>query len=141
MVLELTLPLDDKGKVEDLVFTILSKEYPLRIIDLMNYIRKRYGKSVTFQAVRKAVLNLERKEVILHKNHRYELNKDWIRKSKEIIDNLYEELNKKYTRAKNVDSIGGQVSVFTFNSLYELMKFWQSLMWLAPRSIRILICL
>src|SRR3989344_9493898 len=127
MVLELTLPLDDKGKVEDLVFTILSKEYPLRIVDLMNHIRKRYGKSVTFQAVRKAVLNLERKDVVIEKEHRYSLNKEWVRRSKEVLDNLYNELNTGKMKAKGMESIKGEVSVFTFNSLNELMRFWQNL--------------
>src|SRR3989344_2297658 len=127
MVLELTLPLDDKGKVEDLVFTILSKEYPLSIVDLMNHIRKRYGKSVTFQAVRKAVLNLERKDVVIEKEHRYSLNKEWVRRSKEVLDNLYNELNTGKMKAKGMESIKGEVSVFTFNSLNELMKFWQNM--------------
>ena len=127
MGLEITLPWSDKGKVEDLVFTILMKEYPLRIIDLMNYIRKRYGKSVTFQAVRKAVLNLTQKEIILEKDKKYYISQEWVRKSKELMDNLYEEITSEKSKAKNIESIKGDITVFTFNSLNELMRFWQNL--------------
>ena len=58
MVIKLTLPLNKEDTVKDIVFTILTKEYPLKIIEITNIIRKRYGKSLTFQAVRKALLEL-----------------------------------------------------------------------------------
>ncbi|MBW2990343.1 hypothetical protein KY348_01420, partial [Candidatus Woesearchaeota archaeon] len=63
MALSVTLPFGQKDNIKNLVFTILTKEYPLKIIELTNFIRKRYGKSVTFQAVRKAVLELVEAEV------------------------------------------------------------------------------
>jgi hypothetical protein len=49
MSLNISLPLGNKGGVKDLVFTILTREYPLKLIELTNLIRKRYGKAVTFQ--------------------------------------------------------------------------------------------
>lgn len=127
MVLEISLPWSSKGNVEDLVFTILIKEYPLRIIDLMNFIRKRYGKQVTFQAVRKAVLRLLENEVIIEQKGRYILNKAWVLKSKNLIDNIYSELINPQSKPKNIESIKGEISVFSFNSLNELMRFWQDL--------------
>jgi len=69
MSLEIVLPMGNKGDVKDLVFTILTKEYPLKLIQLTNFIRKRYGKSVTFQAVRKAVLQLVSENILLHTKH------------------------------------------------------------------------
>lgn len=127
MVLEISLPWSKKGNVEDLVFTILIKEYPLRIIDLMNFIRKRYGKQITFQAVRKAVLQLLENEVLIEQKRRYMLNKEWVLKSKNLIDNIYFELTNPPSKPKNIESIKGEISVFSFNSLNELMKFWQDL--------------
>lgn len=127
MVLEISLPWSKKGSVEDLVFTILIKEYPLRIIDLMNFIRKRYGKQVTFQAVRKSVLQLLEREVLIEENSRYKLNKEWILKSKNLIDSIYAELTNPKSKPKNIESIKGEISVFSFNSLNELMRFWQDL--------------
>ncbi len=127
MSLEITLPWVKKGNVEDLVFTILMKEYPLRIIDLMNFIRKRYGKHVTFQAVRKSVLQLKEKTVLIEKDHKYSINKDWVLESKKFIDDLYKGLTSERIKTKDVESLKGDVTVFTFSSLNELMMFWQNL--------------
>ena len=127
MSLEISLPWAKKGTVEDLVFTILTKEYPLRIIDLMNFIRKRYGKGVTFQAVRKAVLQLLEKEVLVEKSHKYTINVEWVLKSKKLIDELHEDLQNKKSKPRSMESIKGEITVLDFNSLNELMRFWQNL--------------
>jgi hypothetical protein len=126
MSLEIILPLGNRGDVKDLVFTILTKEYPLKLIQLTNFIRKRYGKMVTFQAVRKATLQLVSEKVLAHNKEGFVINKDWVKESKQIIDTLYEEINQEKIKTSQ-DSIKGDVSVFTFNSLNDLMKFWQNL--------------
>lgn len=127
MVLEITLPFGKKDNVKDIAFSILTKEYPLRIIDLMNFIRKRYNKPVTFQAVRKAVLQLVVEGVLIQKNNKFSINKEWVLNSKKVLDGVYEDLTKEKSIPKNIDSIKGEVSVFTFNSLNEMMKFWEDI--------------
>jgi len=126
MSLEIILPFGNRGDVRDLVFTILTKEYPLKLIQLTNFIRKRYGKMVTFQAVRKATLQLVSEKILIHNKEGFIINKDWVKESKQIIDKLYEEINQDKIRTTQ-DSIKGEVSVFSFNSLNEMMKFWQNL--------------
>jgi len=127
MVLEITLPFGNKQGVKDIVFSTLTKEYPLRIIDLMNFIRKRYNKSVTFQAVRKAVLQLVAEGVLIQKDNKFSINKEWVLNSKKVLDGVYEDLTKEKSTPKSIDSIKGEVSVFTFNSLNEMMKFWEDI--------------
>lgn len=127
MTLEIALPFGKKNSVKDIVFTILTKEYPLRIIDLMNHIRKRYGKSVTFQAVRKSVLQLIEEGVLMQKESKFLIKKEWVLESKKILDELHRELIKEKITPNKVDSIRGEISVFTFNSLNEMMKFWQDI--------------
>ncbi|MDO8516789.1 MAG: hypothetical protein Q7S33_01570 [Nanoarchaeota archaeon] len=127
MVLKIMLPFGTKENVKDIVFTILTKEYPLRIIDLMNFIRKRYGKSVTFQAVRKAVLQLKEENVLIQKDNKFSINKEWVLESKKLLDNLYGDLIKEKAISKSIDSIKGDISVFTFESLNDMMKFWQEI--------------
>lgn len=127
MALSVTLPFGQKDNIKNLVFTILTKEYPLKIIELTNFIRKRYGKSVTFQAVRKAVLELVEAEVLLRKEKEFMINKDWVFESKKVLDSLYVDLTKEKITPKSIDSIKGEVSVFTFNSVNEMMKFWEDL--------------
>src|SRR3989344_1381494 len=85
-----------KGKdsdLKDLVFDILSKEYPLKIIQLTRFIRSRYGKNVTFQAVRKAVLNLTEDEILIRKGNNFTISKEWAEKCREYFNELYKELH------------------------------------------------
>ncbi|MFH1376855.1 MAG: hypothetical protein ABIH25_04425 [Candidatus Woesearchaeota archaeon] len=126
-MLKITLPFGKKSNVKNLVFTILTKEYPLKLIELTNYIRKRYGKYVTFQAVRKAVLELIEEEVLIQTDHKYKINKQWLLKSKTIIDQLYSDITKEKIQPNAISSIKGEISVFTFNTLNQMMKFWQDL--------------
>lgn len=127
MAIKLTLPMGEKDNVKNLVFTILSHEYPLKLIQLTNYIRKRYGKSVTFQAVRKAVIQLVKEGVLEKADNEFKISTDWIRESKKIIDNLYEGLTSKKQKKASVESVGEDVSVFSFDSVNSLMKLWQEI--------------
>jgi hypothetical protein len=127
MSIELTLPIGKKTTVKNMIFSILRKEYPLKLIEITNYIKKRYGVSVTFQAVRKAVLQLIDEEVLLQQEKEFMINKNWVKQSKNVIDELYLELNQKKGKSNSLDSIQGEVSVFTFNSINEMMKFWQDI--------------
>ena len=127
MIIRTMLPLNEEGTVKDLIFTILTKEHPLKIIELTNLIRKRYGKSVTFQAVRKALLQLVEEGVLVKEKNVFLISKDWIKESKMVIDDLYLDLYEERKPKAKTESIGGEVSVFTFNSLNDMMKFWQEL--------------
>ena len=127
MALRITLPFGKEDNIKNLVFSILTKEHPLKIIDLTNFIHKRYGKSVTFQAVRKALLQLIEEGVLLKEQNQFNINKEWVINSKKQLDTLYEELTREKVNPRRIDSIQGEVSVFTFDSLNELMKFWQEL--------------
>lgn len=127
MALRTSLPFGKKEGVKDLVFTILSKEFPLRIIQLTNFIKKRYGKSVTFQAVRKAVLELTSEGVLTKREDKFSINQKWVLETKTMLSELFDDLNKNLTTPKDVHSVSEEVSVFTFHSLNELMKFWQDL--------------
>ncbi len=127
MAIRITLPFGKDDNVKNLVFSILTKEYPLKIIELTNFIHKRYGRSVTFQAVRKAILQLVDEGVLLNKNNLFSINKKWVVRSKKELDLLYEELTKEKVNPKNIDSIEGEISVFTFDSLNKMMKFWEDI--------------
>ncbi len=127
MSLQISLPLGNKEGVKNLVFTLLSREYPLKLIELTNFIRKRYGKAVTFQAVRKAVLELVEEGVLLKEENAFLINKEWITRAKRTLDALYEQVHQKKNKPISFDAIGEEVSVFTFDSLGSMMKFWEDL--------------
>ncbi len=127
MALEIMLPLGEKDNVKNLIFSILTKEYPLKLIELTNYIKKRYGKSVTFQAVRKAAMQLVEAGVLKKDGKEFFIDIAWVKEGKKVMDTLHEELTTTKITEARVDAVGGEVSVFTFTSLNELMKFWQTL--------------
>lgn len=126
MNIQISLPLGNQQNIKNLVFTILTHEYPLKLIQLTNFIRKRYGRAVTFQAVRKATLELVNEGVLSKKESSFLINREWILESKKTIDELYNNLHSK-SKPNKVDSIGEDISVFSFNSLNEMMKFWEDL--------------
>jgi len=127
MTIAFTLPLGRQDNVKNIVFSILTKEHPLKIIELTNFIRRRYGKSVTFQAVRKAILELVEERVLVREDKGFSINKEWVLEGKKTLDLLYEDLAVEKTRPKQVESIKGEVSVYTFGSVNEMIKFWQDL--------------
>ena len=137
MINSTNLVFSKDSNVKNLVFTILTKEYPLKIIELTNIIRKRYGKQVTFQAVRKAILELVKEEILINEDNKFSINKEWIKNTKQSIDKLYLEINEEKTKPKSIDSIEqGKVSVFTFKSLNEMMKFWQEIVADWPKNFK-----
>ncbi len=127
MSLQISLPLGNKAGVKNLVFTLLTKEYPLKLIELMNFIRKRYGRIVTFQAVRKAVLELVEEGVLVKEETAFSINREWITQAKGTIDTLYEQVHQSKSKPLRFDAIGEEVSVFSFDSLGAMMRFWEDL--------------
>jgi hypothetical protein len=127
MALTITLPLGKDDDLKNLVFTILIKEHPLKTIELTNYIRKRYGKSVTYQAVRKAILQLVNETVLMQDGQKYSINKDWVMDAKQRLSEIYQDITRETVTPESIDSIKGEVSVFEFNCLNSMMKFWEDL--------------
>lgn len=126
MSLQLTFPFGEKKSVKNLVFSILINEYPLKLIELTNYIKKRYGKSVTFQAVRKATMQLVEDKVLIRNEKEFRINTEWVREAKQVIDSLHHQMHVERQKPK-LESIGKEVSVFSFTTPNEMMKFWQDI--------------
>lgn len=124
MTIKITLPFG-KDNVKNLVFTILTDKYPLKIIEIKNILKKEYAKEVSFQAVRKTILQLLNEEIIIKKDDKYLINKEWVKKSKLCLDNIYLKLISEKPTIKGVESIRGEVTVFNFDTLYDLIVFWQ----------------
>ena len=138
MSIEISLPFGNKSNVKSLVFSILTREYPLKIIEIKNLINKRYGKMVSFQAVRKAMLELLDDGILMKKDYSFVINKQWVLESKKALDELYSTIYLEEKIPVKISSIGEELSVFSFNSLAELMKFWEDLIndWFSKLSGR-----
>ena len=73
-MLELSIPQlgEESKQAKDIVFSILTKEHPLSLIELSNRVRKEYNLQITYQAVRKAVDVLSKQGVLTKKDKRYD---------------------------------------------------------------------
>ncbi|MBW2968364.1 hypothetical protein KY362_07830 [Candidatus Woesearchaeota archaeon] len=126
-MLELIIPQPGQEArcVKDLVFTILSHERPLSIIELSNKIKKGYNIGITYQAVRKAVDNLHKQDVLTKTGKKYSVNKAWVLRLKSFFDGLlttYE--NQTPIRIFSAELAKEDYAVYTFNSLLDLDNFW-----------------
>lgn len=124
MVQEFKVLWAKKNSAKDLVFRILITDQNLKLIELNNLIKKRYGKSVTFQAVRQAVNELIEENVLEKKDKTYSINKTWILEAKKTISQIENNIMD-IKKPVEFESIEGEFSTYTFNNLNELMIFWQ----------------
>jgi hypothetical protein len=121
MTLSFTLPLLEQKPTttKDMVFTILTSTYPLSLVELQNTIHKQYARSLSFQSVRKAVLELAEAKVLVKEGRRFSISREWIL---EIIK-FSNQLQKQYfTRASSKEKlhVGPNIVVYTIHSLMEL---------------------
>ena len=126
-MIELSIPQpgEETHSAKDLVFSILTIEQPLSIIELSNRIKKNYNMSITYQAVRKAIDTLHRQGVLLKEGKKYYIDKDWIFKLKSFFD----ELLTKYDSGKEIHTFTSGLAkenyaVYTLSTLFELDNFW-----------------
>jgi hypothetical protein len=116
-----------KDSARNLIFTILTKEYPLKTIELMNLIRKRYGRSITFQATRQAALQLVEDGILERVEERFQIRKEWVVESKQFLNDLYDELQNPKTQPSAASEASDDVNVYTFESVNALLLFWEDL--------------
>ena len=127
MGLPLTLPvLNNPSNTKDRVFITLSRKYPLSLIELTNTIKKTFNVEVTFQSVRKAVLQLTKEEVLVKEGKKFLFNKDWIlsfMKFGNILQKHYFSANKENSKME----IGTDVTEYNLYSLMDLDFIWNGL--------------
>jgi hypothetical protein len=130
-MLELSIPqLNEESKnTKDIVFTILTKEHPLSIIEITNRIKKQYNLSITYQAVRKAIDNLHGQGVLNKEGKKYSIDKKWILKLKSFFDQLLTKFETgKHIHKFNNELVKENYAVYTFNNLLDLDNFWSDIM-------------
>ena len=129
MVLEIVIPeTGSKNKtVKDMVFSILIDDISKTLTQLHKEIKRRYGVSVSFQAVIKAVHSLLDSSVLIKEKKLYSIDKDWIFRSRNFFDNLYTEHFKVKKPVKKVE-LSKNITVYTVHNLLELDRLWNDLL-------------
>lgn len=118
---------EKNNSTKNIIFSILTKEYPLKTIEITNIIRKRYGKSISFQGVKKAIIELLEEQILINENNKYKINKNWVLENKNYLDELYKTLTKENKQIQKIESIQDEITVFTFETPNAMMKFWEDI--------------
>ena len=92
MALNIQLPQTGSSSVKDAIVSILSSEWPLTQKQLFNKI-KANGRSVTYQAVHKAITEMMSAGVVSKEGTSYSINQDYIKQVKDFgtkLESIYE---------------------------------------------------
>lgn len=119
MTLTITLPGLGKPKtVKDAIISVLVKEWPLTTRKLHNDVRG-MGISATYQAVHKAVRELENEEILRRVGKEYSINEKWLGRIRE----LGESMSRAYE--KGPSSLDGkkEVESLAFHTVFDMYKF------------------
>lgn len=112
--------------VKDAIILSLSKEWPLTARKLYNKVRK-YGFSVTYQAVHKVLKKMLEDGMLLKENKEYSINPEWLEKVKTFAGDV-KDIYEGKLEASLVKVVEDGHGNFTFNTIYELDKFLLTLM-------------
>ncbi len=116
-----------KKSTKDLVVSVLMYNYPVTLAKITNEIKRKFQASVTFQGVRKAANQLVENDVVVKKGKEYSLSKEWILKLRQFTEKLHESYFTESKRVRNIEAIGEDIKVYTFDNLVDVDIFWNSL--------------
>lgn len=119
MDLPIYLPNIKKHSTKDLVIRLLTEEDKLTNQQLYLRIKKNFGKSVSYQAVRQALTELRESEVVEKSKRTYSISKKWIL----TLNNYAQLLHKKYIEKQDIRIIDSNTREIHLHSLNELGHF------------------
>ncbi len=110
MTLSITLPqLSPKSaSTKDLIISILSEEWPLTARSLCSKLQREGSASLSYQAVHKSLLGLEREKIVEKIGKGYQIDLDWLNNLRKFSDKTIES----YKLDKTSDFDGGKVLDF-----------------------------
>ncbi len=130
MPVTFTLPLEGENptSVKDMVFSVLTREYPRSLIELLNTVKSQYAVSVSFQSVRKAVLQLVNARVLVKEGKKFAINREWILDATKFVGLLQKKYFSKPESKETKIQVGPNVTVYTFSSLLDMDATWNDIM-------------
>ena len=113
MTLNITLPTlsGSSDSSKDAIVSILAREHPLKAKQMHERLKREFKGDISYQAVHKALTELEQQKVLKKDNGTYELNKDWVDNIESFAKSV---LGEYYGSREFVDS-----KTIVTNSLYE----------------------
>lgn len=100
------------------IISVLSAEWPLTTKQIFERLQREYSAEISYQAVHKVIKELQEDQVIERKNEGYQLNVEWLQKSKKTL----EDVEKRYMQNKKIkipENFRGTIEV-EFDSFSKL---------------------
>jgi len=117
-----------KKGVKELAVLLMSREFPLQLIEIKKKLKEEFSLDVSFQAVKKAVDSLEEEGIIRKEGKSFFLDKKWISESKKFFDALTSRNVSKIGTRKGTLGKPGNINTVFFSDLYSLDNFWADIM-------------
>ncbi len=111
-----------------MVFTILATKHPLSLVELLNQINQQYNKEVSFQAVRKAALQLMDARVLVKEGKKFSISKSWILELMKYGSILQKQYFAESAKGAVKVETGPNVTIFTIPRLVDMDQIWNSIM-------------
>ena len=114
----LTFLTNKPGNVKNAIIQKLSKQWPLTIKKLYQAIKREFGMNVTYQAVHKALHELEDNNILEKTEDGYQLHENWIKEINQIANNIA----KTYSRNEPLD-FNKEIIQLHFKKWIEVGRF------------------
>lgn len=105
-----------------IIIEILVEEWPLSARVITNRLRKKYAKSITYQAVHKTIIKMLEEGTLIKEDKKYSLDSRWIMDSKEFFDYVEKKYKDKgkipYKEAHKYDNV-----TYSFKTGHDLGDF------------------
>ena len=110
-------PLNSSKNTKNTIIELLSNTWPLSMKQIHTTLTKKQNRSITYQAVHKAIKELLEQDILFKKEQKYRLNINWIRSIKAFCSNMENSYLKQMIKKEN------NHSTITVNCLWDLYKF------------------
>jgi len=118
--------LSKNRSTKDQIVSVLSEEWPLSVKQIFGKVKKHSNRRVTYQAIHKALKELEDAKILASDNRNYSLNFQWI----EEMEKFASSIKKKYLKQDGlIESYSNivlnsvsEVDLFFLNTLKQMIK-------------------
>lgn len=112
------------GSTKDQIINILSYDWPLSIKKIYLFLKKRYARNVTYQAVYKAINQMLQEKILIKAKEGYQLNIEWVKgihNQTEIIRVNY--FSEQHAALFDNTSDSDAIRVFIFKTWFDVEKY------------------
>jgi hypothetical protein len=85
---ELPTPKNSKVSTKNAIIETISEKFPLSAKEIYFSIKKKYGLSVTYQAIHKTIKELVENLILIKEDNKYKISQEWIKEIKQFSTNL-----------------------------------------------------